>query len=276
MAKKLAVAVIHGMGQQIKKDPMDSAEISFSRALRDRLRVDLGSHAFDAGIAWREIYWAHELQPRQDAYEAAMRKVSSFGWLRRFVMHRLSDAGSYYKPEKLPGSTYDKVHGHIERVIAELEADVPPGTPLLLIAHSLGGHMLSNYIWDVTHGSRPVPGGFQSFESFAGFVTFGCNIPVFVFAHDKVTPIQFPGFGGVAPVSPWWRNYYSRSDPLGYPLKPIGFGYADLAEAGGLRDYPIAVGFPVIESLTPLSHNAYWRDRGFARRVAGFMRDIMA
>ncbi|MDJ0629143.1 MAG: hypothetical protein QNJ44_12870 [Rhodobacter sp.] len=273
MSKKLAVAVIHGMGAQKKAAPDDSAALSFSADLHKRLRVEIGEHRFDNEIAWREIFWAQELQDRQDAYEDAMRRVSSFGPFRRFVMHRLADAAAYH-PSDSARSTYEKVHRRIDGVIEELEEDVAPGAPLLVAAHSLGGHMMSNYIWDVTKGRRPRGTAFQRLESFAGFATFGCNIPVFIFSHSDVQPIDFPGADRERMVTPWWRNYYDKDDPLGYPLVPIDGGYAALARAGEMQDVKVNVGWPFLRA-TVLSHNGYWDDRGFARRIGDFIDEVM-
>ncbi|MDJ0826461.1 MAG: hypothetical protein QNJ16_13235 [Rhodobacter sp.] len=275
MSRRLAVAVIHGMGAQRKTHPDDSAAPSFSADLRKRLRVEMGEHRFDAEVAWREVFWAKELQDRQDAYAAAMRRVSRFGPLRRFVMHRLADAAAYY-PSKRSDSTYEKVHRRIDRVIEELEADVAPDAPLLIAAHSLGGHMMSNYIWDLQAGHRTRPTAFQRLESLGGMLTFGCNIPVFIFSHGTIEAIAYPGADRGRMVRPWWRNYYDADDPLGYPLTPVGGGYAALAGAGEMQDYRINAGSWLLHSWNFLSHNGYWDDRGFARRVAAFIDEIMA
>lgn len=275
MPKKLAIAVIHGMGRQHKDTPADTAALSFSRKLHRNVRNRMGPQDFDRDVAWREVYWADVLQPRQNAYEAAMKRHFPFGWLRRFVMHKLSDAASYYPKEDPNGSTYKAVHDRVARTLADLQADVPDGTPLVILAHSLGGHIMSNYIYDTTRPNSPVPPGFQKFASFAGLLTFGCNIPVFVFACDEVVPIDFPG-ATTPPVSPWWRNYFDRSDPLGYPLGPLGGQYLQKILGREISDYTVNVGFPLIENMTALSHNAYWADRGFARTVTNYLRDVLA
>ncbi|MBD3678348.1 MAG: hypothetical protein HUJ27_08090 [Rhodobacteraceae bacterium] len=276
MAKSLAVAVVHGMGRQKKDNPGNSAALSFSAKLHRRMREEMGKDQFDEKIAWREIFWADVLQPRQEDYERRMRRQSPFGPLRRFVMHKLSDAASYYPHLTPDGSTYQQVHERIDNVLHELEGDVEPGAPLLIMAHSLGGHMMSNYIYDMGKGRRPVPKGFRSLETFAGLFTFGCNIPVFVFACKKAVPIGFPGAKPERRLKPWWRNHYDAQDPLGYPLGPIGDGYEDMVKDREIEDVKVNVGFPIIQSWTFLSHNAYWNDRRFAKRAVRFAEDIMA
>jgi len=68
--------------------------------------------------------------------------------------------------------------------------------PVIILAHSLGGHIMSNYIWDMQKPKNSLPDDLSSFERLeylAGMITFGCNIPVFAFAHRKIETIDFPG-----------------------------------------------------------------------------------
>ena len=74
----------------------------------------------------------------------------------------------------------------------------------------------------------------------AGMLTFGCNIPLFTFAHDleDLKPIKFPGENltdGEKEVAKW-INFYDADDVLGYPLKQI---YPDFPY---LKDRDINVG----------------------------------
>ena len=84
--------------------------------------------------------------------------------------------------------------------------------PLVVLAHSIGGHIMSNYIWDIQK-KRPIvePGAnkFERMETLAGIITFGCKIPLFTFALKDIVPITLPG--GVK-----WLNYFDPDDVLGY------------------------------------------------------------
>jgi hypothetical protein len=270
--KKLAIAVIHGIGQQKKSEPLATGVPTFSDDLRKCLRVSIGKHRFDSEIAWREIFWSDILQDRQDIYIRNMEKFTKFSGTRGFVMYNLADAASYF-PSDYDVSVYHRVHRRVHSAIADLEADVEQDAPLLLLAHSLGGHILSNVIYDIEKGKSKPMTPFQRMETFAGLITFGCNIPVFIFGTDEPKPIRFPGKQG-RPLMPWWRNFYDQDDPLGYPLEPIGKGYAELVRNGELMDRQIDVGLPVMSS-TPFSHNAYWTDPDFWLEVAKAIRVVM-
>ena len=120
-----------------------------------------------------------------------------------------------------------------------------PEVPLVVIAHSLGCHMISNYIWDVrdSKDAKAPPNPFEGFQTLAGIVMFGCNIPLFTLAYVNLQPIQFPTknlkayFPKTTPAkdideAAKWLNLYDPDDVLGYPLRPLSDAAA-LARAGG-------------------------------------------
>jgi pimeloyl-ACP methyl ester carboxylesterase len=253
---RLAIAVIHGIGGLTKAEPEQTAARTFSEPLRYGLIARLGAETVARDIAWREIFWNDLIQPRQDRFEARHARRMPVGPLRRFVISGLGDAGTYaWSPD--PCSIYQRIHARVAAALDALEADTGGG-PLLLVAHSMGGHILSNFLWDRL--KRPTPGAtaFQRIETLAALVTFGCNIPVFAFSHDPVCAIAPPDTPHR--LRPWWRNYYAPADPLGFPLAASGGGYAALAAGPDpeLIDDPVWPGIPLIQSATPWSHTAYW------------------
>lgn len=102
-------------------------------------------------------------------------------------------------------------------------------------------------------------------------MTFGCNIPLFTFAYDPVEPIRFPGhcLPEALRTQARWLNLYAPADPLGYPLRPIK-GYAELVHED--RAMPVGAWY---KRHTPLSHMAYWEDRGFQRYLAREIRRLL-
>ena len=261
--KKLAIGVIHGMGSQGATRPPSSDTLTFSKDLARLVERDVGTAKFNTDVAWREIFWSDILQGRQLNYLKRIKRRTDFDDVRKFVLCNLSDASAYRPTAGNDADTYGAIHNRVRTTIAELEADCEDGAPLILLAHSLGGHILSNYMYDLSKNPGSVPSAFQQMKRLMFFVTFGCNIPVFVFAYppEDVTPIARPGTG-LPPdktMNPWWYNFYDRDDVLGYPLKDIGPKYKALVDAGELRDVSVNAGNPLV-AWTPLSHNAYWKD----------------
>lgn len=275
MSKKLAVAVIHGMGKQEKDDDAGSDVLTFSKDLHRRVRSVVGGGDFDQAVEWREIYWADVLQNRQSDYFDKISGMTDFDSLRQFVMFNLSDAASYRKMSRTSADqTYGKVHDRIDDVIKELSDAVGPDAPLVIIAHSLGGHVMSNYIYDmqkkISRGRSGAPTKMRRMQTVSRFFTFGCNIPVFVFAYpeESVSPIAYPGSG--LPESdqtkPWWVNFYDRDDILGFPLAPTSPDYTSLLSRNELADIEVNSG-NILTAWNPMSHNAYWKDEDIYRPI---------
>ncbi len=266
MNHEIAVVIIHGMGSQ---------ERGFSRPLRDELIRRLKAQA--SKVKWGEIYWANILEPRQRAY---LRKANAdnkmdFMTLRRFMVTAFGDAAAYRKvPKRSKNTTYQQVHDRVGQEIARLEEPGNPKMPLIVLAHSLGGHVMSNYIWDMQKAPTPGLSVFQQMKTVAGMITFGCNIPFFVFAYapTDIKPIKFPG-NALKPAHKGlarWNNYYDPDDVLGYPLKVINPAYRKVVD----RDISINVG-GVFSSWNPLSHNRYWTDNSFTKPVTKFLRTFL-
>lgn len=295
---RIAVAVIHGMGSQGDK-PQEPDSISFSAGLYTALRGYLRPEEWNDRVVYREIFWADVLQKRQAAY---LERITADGarWpgVRDFVMHRLTDAAAYRRTKYSaldPGDTsltdkerqaarddvYRQIHLRVASTIARLEEIAGKDAPLLIFAHSLGGHIMSNYAYDLQEKKEVVEatGDFRRLKTLAGFLTFGCNIPVFTFAYPpgQVLPIDYPGtkIPKDRRLSPWWLNLNDRNDVLGMPLGAAGDGYAEMVANGEIADRWISVG-NILTSWNPASHNAYWTDRDFYKQAAWMIRKALA
>ena len=273
MDAKLAVAVIHGIGSQANKTPEISDERTFSEGLYGKLARRLGRRRMARDVAWREVFWADVLEPRQEAYLARIGADTRYDRIRGFLVRSISDAASFQRRQGEGDNAYDMIQERVRRTVADLNADTSDDTPLVVLAHSFGGHILSSYVWDMQRGRGPgLPTPFQRMETVARFVTFGCNIPLFTFAYppEAVTPIENPGrtpTGG----APWWVNYYDPDDVLAFPLAPIAPAYEAMAARGELSDVRMNAG-GILRSWNPLSHDAYWTDKDFVRPVADMLK----
>lgn len=269
---KLAIAIIHGIGNQ--QDTRDAeGQHGFAQGLIAGLRRRLGAEAEQ--IAFQSLYWANVLDKRELAYlEKLELEPVRWRWMRRQVTLFLGDASGYRKVSQAYDTTYEQVHQSVRNGLNTLRAKVGPTTPLVVLAHSLGGHIISNYVWDQQklNSTPSCPRDpFIAMETLAGMVTFGCNIPLFTFAYDPVQPIRFPGHCLEERMSQAarWLNVYAPADLLGYPLRPVQ-GYAAVVH----EDRPMAVG-SWLRRHTPLSHLEYWNDTRFQDYVARHVRDLL-
>jgi hypothetical protein len=259
--KKLVIAVIHGIGSQ---DP------EFSTTMQANINRQISAAGKNPeDVLWLPIFWADILAVKQQAYFARAQCDADldFQRLRRFVISTLSDATAYSYRHCVAEqeSVYDRIH---QRIRAQLESALQGGaseqTPLLVMAHSLGGHIMSNYIWD-QQKSMAGAGAFENFDTLVGLITFGCNIPLFTFAYDEVKAVEFPSPRLASELKPLaqWNNYYDADDVLAYPLKAISPSYADTVAA----DIAINVG-SIFTAWNPASHTGYWNDSDFTKPAA--------
>ncbi|NRA36876.1 MAG: hypothetical protein HRU15_01945 [Planctomycetes bacterium] len=272
MGADLAVLIIHGMGEHLPgyADPMiGQLKRSIARSGQNPSKV-----------AFAEVTWSEELDIRQREYMNRAVQAGPLGSLRlrRAVVNALGDATAYQKVSSVSGShtTYDKIHALVSDKMSELynnDLAAAPAVPLLIIAHSLGARIISNYIWDMQHNALSSQlSDFERLDTLSGIVTFGCNIPLFTFAYQDVDPIAFPPPGLTPQLSrsPEWRNYYSTSDILAYPLKAINARYDRVVTA----DIPVRVG-RWFQWWNPGSHAAYWEDRRFTNPVGEFIASYL-
>jgi hypothetical protein len=281
MAGKIGVLVIHGMGAQKR---------GFSAGMREAVSGFLGSDP--ARVAWEEIYWADVLEPRETELWTWMRKAQEpdgspipLDWrtIREFVVHNFGDAIAYHRDQS--ASAYNDVHTVISNSVRALAvALADPQAPIVVMAHSLGGHMMSNYLWDRQHGAAAAAGTLEAIPTLAAMITFGCNIPLFSLSYPVAKPIMLPDTGITNPklvAVSRWLNFLDRDDVLGWPLRPLyAKNLGDLDEAQKrtvqrIEDHEINVG-GALANWNPAAHGAYWTDEDFTSPVAAYLDRMFA
>jgi hypothetical protein len=286
MGFKIGVLLIHGIGNQ------DAAYADHTiEELKQRVRR-LGSD--DREICFEPVWWAPILAEKETTLLRAMSDGHDLDWmaLRRFVVQTLADAIAYQDtPEAGPDqiNVYHRVHRAIRDKLRDLRDRIrigadpaAPEAPLMVIAHSLGCHMVSNCIWDVQSPrcADPPANAFERFGTLAAMITFGCNIPLFTLAYTNLEPIHFPTPGidqlfpgasaaDVAAVTQW-LNFYDPDDVLGYPMRPLDPKYAATVS----RDIAINAG-GLLRSWNPASHTAYWTDNDVTKPTAELLHRML-
>lgn len=266
--KRVGVLLIHGMGDP----PSDFAAKPIAA-----LQRKLGAAA--DGIAFGSCWWSPILQ-RQQGVTWGRLLDSPMRWrgLRHWVVSSLGDPVTYLGGYLQAGRpVYDRVHECLRDSLGQLESQLGSADkPLVILAHSLGGVVVSNYLWDEQRRAghvRPeaegrvrqktIPVGrsaFERLETLTSFVTFGCNIPLFLPAEPPVECVRFPGPALPAHLArvAAWKNVYDEDDLLGYPIANIW----DRTHGTRIDDVAMDVGWwPA--SATTWSHIMYLDDRRF-------------
>jgi hypothetical protein len=249
---------------------------------RDLKRKIKACGADHGQIVWRCVEWDHVLKKDEDeVYNRFSRGErlsiwSIWGNLRKFVMGYIADALAYRQVPNCSGqkgNTYDKIHGVVHEAVTRLKADLGDSEkPVIVIAHSLGSVIMSNYIWDRQkeyppeekdrYGENP----FERMETLAGFVTFGSPLSLFALAFQPRISFEFPpkALPEYLNGKVKWLNFYDSADVLAWPLKELGGSYK-----ATVTDRKIHVGW------TPRCHTSYWTKGNFTREVAKYISDIL-
>jgi hypothetical protein len=285
---EVGVVIIHGMGDP---DP------AFAVPLIDGLSRELGADA--TAVAFEPCFWADILQAGQDEIWARLLRAPTpmrINLLRKWIVGTLGDPTGYlsgYERHGVP--VMHTVHQRFADSLARVERRLadPARAPLVVLAHSLGCVVVTNYLWNLERaagevatiapstmhpsardvarkviGDTPV----QRLETLTGLVTFGCNIPLFLPPVPPYECVRFPRpalapqFKRVAR----WLNVYDPYDILGYPLNHLW----DESHGTKIDDVALEVGMPGL-SMTPLSHTFYWTDAAFQSLVASELRRML-
>ncbi|NNF05035.1 MAG: hypothetical protein HKN17_11285 [Rhodothermales bacterium] len=282
MSHRIGILVIHGMGSQ-RPGYADRLTASISSSLGRR----------SSRIVWQEIHWADALLDREaqlgrdmDAAVTPLGAPVLLRWrrTRAFVVHNFGDAIAYHR-DASSGSAYRLIHRVVSASIAALKHNLDDqAAPVVVLAHSLGGHIMSNYIWDRQHVSaRQDADEFEALPTLTSIITFGCSIPLFSLSFDVAEPILLPSpelpDGAVRRMARW-INVLDPDDVLAWPLRPLYARHADRLSGAQretlarIEDRLVDVG-GLLTAWNPASHTRYDSDDDLARTIADHLDDVL-
>jgi hypothetical protein len=282
----VALITVHGMGNT----PVDYA----ATVIRDLRRL-MGAAAFGK-VSVCPAYYQSILKPNEREVwgRIDLRTKLHYDELRKFILYGFADALGLENSKEMPGSVYEEAQILIARAFLAARERLGGDGPVVFLSQSLGCQVLSSYLYDAQKaaaGGTP-PGIWRDIDGFAlqiagralgsaetaflagttceGWITTGCNIPIFVAAHKRmeILPIArpTPNFK--------WINIYDRNDVLGWPLQPLSDGYELLVEDRAINAGKGLVNW-LLKSWNPLSHSTYWTDHDVLDPLADMLRDAM-
>ena len=191
-----------------------------------------------------------------------------WGTVRKFFLSAFGDPASYgFWQSDRPDEerTYNQVHARFRLTLEAVDAQLDePDSPIVIVAHSLGAHIMSNLLWDTVAeaGSKPPWLG-----RISRMFTAGCNIPLFVAGLPEIEPVLLPNSDFE------WHNYYDKDDILGWPLKQLEAPAAGRSYADAVADHPINAAGGLL-SRTPMAHTLYFDSASFLKPVADTLTGI--
>lgn len=291
MPHKLAVAFVHGIGKQ---EPQFSDGMQEAVLERFAKLVKLSRAEAREALFFQPVYWAPVLQPKESILWEKLLAGGELDFLslRRFMVDFAADAVAY---QPLPGdkTVYIDVHIRFADALANLAARAGGDAPLVVVAHSLGTVIASNYLYDLQASPARIAQGLSGLvpppvrartgdtplergETLAWFFTMGSPIALWSLRYEEPlfgVPIRVPdpAFRRAHPaVRCGWINVFDEDDVIGYPLKSI---YGDAI----LQDKQVNSG-GLLASWNPLSHDGYWTDedviKKVAKELAGFWKEL--
>ena len=284
--KQAALITIHGMGRTTTTYNQD-----FKREMRRRF----GSRWSRLHIG--KVYYQGILQPNENRVWTRTAGRLSWDTLREFLLFGFADAAGLETQKHKPDSIYTQAQVIIAKTLFDARVALGADKPLVIIAHSLGGQVVSNYLWDAQHHqenpasvdigfwrdpqrfARQIAGKSSLTAKELRFIaggtlrylyTTGCNIPIFVAAHAvrQIIPIDKPR------PDFEWHNYYDKDDVLGWPLEDLSTAYSNL-----VTDHRINAGQGLfgwlLKSWNPASHSQYWGDDDLLEELEAHLRALL-
>lgn len=269
--KRVGILVVHGIGRQVLPPKDKPIKLMYSHKLYSKVLRRLNKQGLDVNseVAWHEANYAHIFNDVQSAYYQRLGNSIKRSKIRQIVIENLGDAATY-RPHSIIANTqnsaFSRVQNEIKKSLMKLEGECQKGAPLIVLAHSLGGQVMMDYFRSALYwnGSRSP---FVSGKTLSKFITFGCNIPLFLLGQEPENVHAFEHPNGHKSKTPWWLNVYDRDDVLGYPLVPTGKGFSDLEGLNQLEDIQVNAG-NIFTRWNTLSHTQYWTNKTLVRCVA--------
>lgn len=253
---KVGILYVHGVGTQ-----------GHNFADRDiaLVRKMLGAHA--EHVAFSSYCWQWLIEPRE---RELMNKNPQVCW--RFLRRLLASYGGdalCYQPRHGLDSFYKEAHKGLDEALLLLKHKMTSDAKLVIVAHSLGTIIVNNFIWDYQNENSV---GAASYEP-EGHVLDKLKVLYTLGSPLAIWSMRFPDGGTpiTLPNQCIWRNIYSPSDIIGWPIRTINSAYLTMPN---LRDFRMWVG-SVLTRWNPASHLAYVRNKKVVKMIANDVIRLM-
>ncbi|MGH1537367.1 MAG: hypothetical protein ACRBDX_04900 [Gammaproteobacteria bacterium] len=279
MANNVVVLAIHGMGDTPR---------SYADKLEKKLAKKIGNKW--SNIYFDSIYYADVFQDNQTNTFNRIKAADDIDWigLRKFLLFGFSDAAGFERKASQKDSPYEQVQDRILDAIDKAYDAAGSQAKVVLLAHSLGCHVISNFIWDAQSdnaqqgawrmgGFEDSPAGseldkFRRLRNLKVLSFTGCNIPIFLagISQTRIKAISSRGKGYLFK----WLNFYDPDDPLGWPLKNISTRNTKESYKYEVNDDIAVNAGNLLRNWNPLSHNSYWLDNDVINPIANEIKRL--
>jgi len=263
--KSVALITIHGMG---------NTPVNYHQVFLERIKQHIGKAGWQE-VAFESVYYQDILQAGEEEIYKEMKPHVRWRAIRQFILYGFSDATGLDDRKEKEQSAYHKVQLRIWASLQNVyNVCGRRPVPIVMLAYSLGSHLISNYIWDAQQ-SKPYTGvwqfenrshmdgneqNFLRLKSLTNLFTIGCNIPIFVASHKNIQPFAKPNKNFK------WLNLYDKDDLLGWPLEPLSESYRKLVKDVPINASETFLDF-ILKSWNPFSHEKYFGSQAVVQSV---------
>jgi len=237
---KVAIITLHGQGsfktnahKKMIKNILD--EIDYNRGLIEVFPV---------------LYYS-KAQANQSGLISRMKiaRPRVVSWVRDKIISSFGDPASIYHNKQ----EYDYVMQKIKKEFIKAQAYVGENGSIVVVAHSLGGVLISNYLWDAQKAGI-------KYRRLKLVATTGNPYGIFVSAinYNKIEAMSKPCFGFK------WLNFWNKKDALSAPMQILSDGYKYL-----VKDIEVKKGFWFF------AHAKYKDDKNVYREIANVIKGIL-
>lgn len=236
--------IIHGIGRQNKDYAND-----FIKRITNAYQK-----SYNNELVFQSICWQEKIEPLE---EELFGKLRALKWkcLRNLLVGYAGDA-LCYQPSREARGFYTEVHNTLDKGFQELAQKLDPDSPVIIVSHSLGTIVISNFIWDAIHGLFNTSQVSQELISrLSALYTLGSPLAIW--------GLRFPDGGLPIEIEANWFNIYNRNDVISSPIKIINQHYNSMRN---LSDIDMKLG-NLLTSWNPLVHNSYWTSNNLIQHL---------
>ncbi|GAA4352974.1 hypothetical protein [Kangiella taiwanensis] len=279
--KRLAIAIIHGIGSEDKHYSTEFKHRVVERYLKGGKFKGNAQERREDDLLFHEIYWGDLLQKINDDLLQRLdyRNELTYTSVRQLFIDYMNLGLAYDR--SVDTGLYQAIHNRIADSMKKLATHHhvdPDNTPVVLLAHSFGSVIMSHYIQDMQQASDTSKieqlSHVERFNTLAGIITCGSPLAIYDSLTERLPcPINRAGdkLDEHLVQQVKWLNFYDKDDIVAYPMKNINQAYKDAVT----EDYEINVG-SAATSWNPACHTGYWEDKDFYRPVADYLGELRA
>lgn len=267
---------------------MGAVDESFAEPMFAALRQGLGEEDWSRLHCDTILCQGHLQTNIERVFEGMQKRDMDFMRARKFLLYGMAETAAQMTDLQQRDGNYDKSQQAIYKTLEKAAAAAGDKAPVILLSHSVGCAILSNYLWDaqratINHGiwrdggPRGVHKGsardlFLRLKTLNHWYTLGPTNPLWCagMPRDQIQAVTSETRG----YHFRWKNFYHPDDLFGWPLKPLSPSYNQAVyrdyETRPLADWSASHWGPQL-----VGHSGYWSSEMVQQKLLEDLRQLL-